>query len=120
MLTLKEIQDLMVELKDWSLESNSIIKDFSFNNFKESLDFVNKVGEIAEKQGHHPDIIINCDLVSPLIFANNLAYQIKIGFTSIPRAFTLYKFVASRQTLPSPQPSSKKFKFFFKFACFNI
>ena len=63
MLTLKEIQDLMVELKDWSLESNSIIKDFSFNNFKESLDFVNKVGEIAEKQGHHPDIIINCDLV---------------------------------------------------------
>ncbi len=63
MLTLKEIQDLMIELKDWSLESSSIIKDFSFNNFKEALDFVNKVGEIAEKQGHHPDILINYDLV---------------------------------------------------------
>ena len=63
MLTLKEIQDLMVELKDWSLEPDSITKDFSFNNFKESLDFVNKVGEIAEKLGHHPDIMINYNLV---------------------------------------------------------
>ena len=33
-----------------------IIKDFKFNNFLESQSFVNKVGEIAEQEGHHPDI----------------------------------------------------------------
>ena len=33
-----------------------IIKNFTFNNFLESQSFVNKVGEIAEQEGHHPDI----------------------------------------------------------------
>ena len=33
-----------------------ITKNFKFNNFLESHSFVNKVGEIAEQEGHHPDI----------------------------------------------------------------
>ena len=63
MLSLKEIQDEMQELRDWFIESSSITKDFSFKDFKESLNFVNKVGEIAEKHDHHPDIMINYNLV---------------------------------------------------------
>ena len=31
-------------------------KNFNFKNFKESQKFINKVGEISEKEGHHPDI----------------------------------------------------------------
>ena len=31
-------------------------KRFNFNNFIESQDFINKVGEISEDEGHHPDI----------------------------------------------------------------
>jgi 4a-hydroxytetrahydrobiopterin dehydratase len=31
-------------------------KEFKFPNFKEALAFTNKVGEIAEREGHHPDI----------------------------------------------------------------
>ena len=30
-------------------------KEYKFKNFRETLDFVNRVGELAEKQGHHPD-----------------------------------------------------------------
>lgn len=59
MLTLGEINQRMNMLNSWSLEGSSITKNFTFTNFKESLDFVNKVGEIAEKHQHHPDIIIN-------------------------------------------------------------
>ena len=33
-----------------------IIKEFSFKNFEESQKFTNKVGDIAEKESHHPDI----------------------------------------------------------------
>jgi 4a-hydroxytetrahydrobiopterin dehydratase len=58
MLTLQEIQAEMMTLKDWSLETNSITKTFSFPAFKEALEFVNKVGEIAEKHSHHPDIML--------------------------------------------------------------
>ncbi len=63
MLTLKEIQDHMLELKEWNLDFSSISKDFDFKDFKESLDFVNKVGELAEKHNHHPDIMINYNRV---------------------------------------------------------
>ncbi len=63
MLNLKEIQDNMEELKDWSLESDSITKEFSFQNFKESLNFVNHVGELTEKHNHHPDIMITYNRV---------------------------------------------------------
>mgnify|MGYP003308744673 CR=1 FL=1 len=33
-----------------------LIKQFKFNNFLESQNFVNKIGNLAEKEGHHPDI----------------------------------------------------------------
>ena len=58
MITLQEIQAEMMTLKDWSLETSSITKTFSFPSFKEALEFVNKVGEIAEKHSHHPDIML--------------------------------------------------------------
>jgi len=41
---------------DWSLKDGKLYKSFKFKDFKETLNFVNKVGEIAEKEGHHPDI----------------------------------------------------------------
>ena len=62
-MNLAEIAEVMKDLDNWSLNSNSIIKEFTFSNFKEALDFVNKIGEIAEKHNHHPDIIINYNRV---------------------------------------------------------
>lgn len=42
---------------DWAvIEEKAIQKKFSFKNFKEALAFVTKVGELAESEGHHPDI----------------------------------------------------------------
>jgi 4a-hydroxytetrahydrobiopterin dehydratase len=34
-------------------------KDFRFSNFKSALDFVNRIGEVAESLGHHPDIHVS-------------------------------------------------------------
>lgn len=34
----------------------ALTKSYKFSNFKEAIDFTNKVGEIAEEVGHHPDI----------------------------------------------------------------
>ena len=33
-----------------------LLKEFNFKNFKESQNFINRVGDIAELEGHHPDI----------------------------------------------------------------
>lgn len=59
MLPLSAIEERMARLKNWALEGNSIVKDKIFRNFKEALEFANKVGEIAEKHNHHPAISIN-------------------------------------------------------------
>lgn len=40
----------------WQEENNSIYKEFKFSDFKSALEFVNKIGELAEEQNHHPDI----------------------------------------------------------------
>lgn len=50
--------DKMSEIDDsWELvENHHIERKFKFEDFQEALEFVNKVGEIAEDQGHHPVI----------------------------------------------------------------
>jgi len=45
--------------KDWNVEKDNIGKSFKFKDFKSALDFVNKVGSIAEEEGHHPDIMLS-------------------------------------------------------------
>ena len=41
----------------WRLfEGKFIERDFKFKNFKEAMAFVNKVAELAESEGHHPDM----------------------------------------------------------------
>ena len=62
-MNLQEIAERMEKLDNWSLEGNTIVKGFSFDNFMEALDFVNKVGKVAEEKGHHPNILIDYSLV---------------------------------------------------------
>ncbi|MEK7479245.1 MAG: 4a-hydroxytetrahydrobiopterin dehydratase [Patescibacteria group bacterium] len=57
----QELHHYLEEVEDWTLGRTDegmqmIKKKFEFKNFKEALAFVNKVGEIAEAEGHHPDI----------------------------------------------------------------
>jgi 4a-hydroxytetrahydrobiopterin dehydratase len=55
-LSPEEILRNLAGLKDWRAESDVLKKRFEFKNFAEALDFINKIGEIAEKHDHHPDI----------------------------------------------------------------
>ena len=40
------------------LNEHHLEREYQFKNFREALDFTNKVGELAEAQGHHPDIYL--------------------------------------------------------------
>ncbi len=37
-------------------KNNKLEKDFTFNNFKDALEFINKVGDLSERLNHHPEI----------------------------------------------------------------
>ncbi|GIW67058.1 MAG: putative pterin-4-alpha-carbinolamine dehydratase [Candidatus Parcubacteria bacterium] len=59
----EEEEKYIKEVAGWELirekgEPHKIRKKFEFKNFKEAMKFVNKVAEIAEEEGHHPDIHI--------------------------------------------------------------
>ena len=55
-LTKVEIEQHLKLVSGWSIKDGKVTKDFSFEDFNEALKFVNEVGMIAEKEGHHPDI----------------------------------------------------------------
>ncbi len=54
-----EVRRLLGELEGWRSSAGAspqIEKEYRFPDFKEALAFVNRVGEVAEREGHHPDI----------------------------------------------------------------
>ena len=51
-----EIDERLRSVNGWRVEGGDLKKRFAFQNFAESLDFVNRVGAIAETLDHHPDI----------------------------------------------------------------
>ena len=56
-----EIHKYLKMVDGWKVEADEnkiyyLLKEFKFKNFKESQEFINKVGDIAEAEGHHPDI----------------------------------------------------------------
>ncbi|MEX0616864.1 MAG: 4a-hydroxytetrahydrobiopterin dehydratase [Candidatus Woykebacteria bacterium] len=64
----EEVKEFITKVVGWNLEEEDghkqISKTFKFKNFRESLDFVNTVGKIAEGEGHHPDIHIHYNRVT--------------------------------------------------------
>lgn len=55
----EEAHRYMSQVMGWEIiEDKKIKKEFKFKDFKGSLDFVNKVGALAEEQQHHPNITI--------------------------------------------------------------
>jgi 4a-hydroxytetrahydrobiopterin dehydratase len=56
----QELTRLSEQLPDWKvIDGHHISKVFKFHDFRQALAFVNKVGAVAEEQGHHPDILLS-------------------------------------------------------------
>jgi 4a-hydroxytetrahydrobiopterin dehydratase len=62
----KDIDELLKQLKSpWEvIATERIQRDFIFPDFKEALAFVNRIGAVAESEGHHPDIYLSWGEVS--------------------------------------------------------
>jgi 4a-hydroxytetrahydrobiopterin dehydratase len=55
----QEITSLHQQVPDWQVvNEHHLVREFKFADFKGALAFVNRVGELAEEQGHHPDILL--------------------------------------------------------------
>ena len=53
----EEIARLAKQVTGWEVtDEHHLRRRYEFPNFRRALDFVNRVGEVAEREGHHPDI----------------------------------------------------------------
>ncbi len=58
-----EVSQRLAAIPRWTEKHSEITRTFEFRDFKAALAFVNKVGELAENAGHHPDIDIRWNKV---------------------------------------------------------
>jgi 4a-hydroxytetrahydrobiopterin dehydratase len=58
-LSRSEIEQRLKSLTGWTLEGNSIRKQFTFGGFPEAIAFINRLAPEAEAADHHPDILVN-------------------------------------------------------------
>ena len=56
----EEAGTMIAKIPGWTLEEDTkgIRREFRFRNFAEAMDFAWQVGELAEAEGHHPDLSI--------------------------------------------------------------
>jgi len=51
-------EEFLRQVPQWALKDKTIEREFQFKDFRQAMEFVNKVADIVRKQDHHPDILI--------------------------------------------------------------
>ena len=62
-LSPEELSALVRELPEWALEDGKLVRFFTFPDFVQAMAFVDRVAQLAEQAGHHPDIDIRYNRV---------------------------------------------------------
>ena len=69
----KDLQDLAKQVPGWKVANeHHLAREYAFPDFKTALDFVNRVGEVAEQEGHHPNIAFTWGKVEITIYTHKV------------------------------------------------
>ncbi len=73
-LTEPAARELLAQIPGWRLEENGtrLERRFEFRDFVEAMKFVNRVGDVAEREGHHPDIAIHWNRVDLTLWTHKI------------------------------------------------
>jgi len=81
---ISEIHKYLKKVDGWDVKKENEIyfleRNFTFKNFSESQKFVNEVGNIAESQGHHPDIMFGWGYAKVKIFTHKIKGLVESDF----------------------------------------
>jgi len=82
---ISEIHKYLKKVDGWDVKKNKeeyyfLEKNFKFKNFLESQKFVNLVGDVAEKEGHHPDIMFGWGYARIQIFTHKINGLVESDF----------------------------------------
>jgi 4a-hydroxytetrahydrobiopterin dehydratase len=62
-LSAEQTTSMLTTLPDWEIKAGELVRTYKFEDFLTALGFVNRVAELAEEAGHHPDIDIRYNKV---------------------------------------------------------
>ena len=69
----KELEKFHVGVPKWTVTNeHHLHREFRFPDFKQALEFVNRVGEVAEAEGHHPDILLTWGKVELTLWTHKI------------------------------------------------
>lgn len=86
-----ELAALSAQLPDWSvIEEHHIARSYSLPNFKSALALVNRIGELAEQQGHHPDICFGWGNVKVTLYTHAIGGLTESDFIMAAKIEQLY------------------------------
>lgn len=73
-LTPEQARDTLSGTPGWSLEEGAtrLRRRFEFEDFAKAMEFINRVAEIAEREGHHPDIAIHWNKVDLVLWTHKI------------------------------------------------
>ena len=68
-----ELRRMFSQLEGWNLvNEHHLEKEYLFKDFRQALDFVNRLGEVAEEEGHHPDIFLTWGKVKVTLWTHSV------------------------------------------------
>jgi 4a-hydroxytetrahydrobiopterin dehydratase len=87
-----ELAALEKQVDGWNvIQEHHLAKTLTFPDFREALKFVNRVGELAEEQGHHPDLLLAWGKVEITIWTHKINGLTESDFILAAKIDQLYK-----------------------------
>jgi 4a-hydroxytetrahydrobiopterin dehydratase len=87
----QELEKLLANLPQWRvIDEHHLLREFRFPDFKQALDFVNRVGAVAEEQGHHPDIALSWGKVQIILWTHKIDGLTESDFIMAAKIERLY------------------------------
>ena len=86
---------LIKEIEGWGVideEVKKLKKEFSFSNYSDSVDFSNKVADMAEQEDHHPQIVLEWGKVTVIWWSHKIKGLHKNDFICAAKTDQLYNF----------------------------
>ncbi|KKQ09197.1 MAG: hypothetical protein US19_C0016G0020 [Candidatus Daviesbacteria bacterium GW2011_GWB1_36_5] len=58
-----KVKEYLKAVHEWFLIGDTIVREYKFKDFKEAMSFINRVADLAEEEGHHPDLFVSYNKV---------------------------------------------------------
>ncbi|HEX4961047.1 MAG TPA: 4a-hydroxytetrahydrobiopterin dehydratase [Thermoanaerobaculia bacterium] len=69
----EELKKHYAKLQGWTLvDEHHLEKEYRFPDFREALAYVNRLGEVAEREGHHPDVFLAWGKVKVTLWTHSI------------------------------------------------